>query len=108
MPESGHRPDPSSSPTPSTAASVAQPAAAHAVGLLRRDLKPANLLLAADGTVKLADFGLARAADPGASAVTRDGHLVGTPEYMSPEQCQSQPLDERSDLYALGATYYTL
>jgi WD40 repeat protein len=82
-------------------------AAAHAAGILHRDLKPANLLLAADGTVKLGDFGLAL---PGKveTRLTQEGQIVGTPQYMSPEQCRGDPLDDLSDVYSLGATYYTL
>jgi urea transport system substrate-binding protein len=82
-------------------------AAAHAAGLIHRDLKPANLLRAADGSVKVADFGLVKA---GGSDLhfTRAGTTVGTPFFMSPEQCEARPLDHRSDLYSLGATYYSL
>ncbi len=83
-------------------------AAAHAAGLVHRDIKPANLLTTAEGVVKLADFGLAKATDAGATALTGDQVVVGTPDYMSPEQCRGEPADERSDLYALGATYHAL
>lgn len=83
-------------------------AAAHAVGLVHRDIKPANLLRDPSGAVKVADFGLAKPALGGDGQLTRTGHIVGTPYFMSPEQCESQPIDHRSDLYSLGATYYTL
>lgn len=83
-------------------------AAAHAVNLIHRDIKPANLLLARDGAVKVADFGLAKAPLSNSEQVTQTGHVVGTPYFMSPEQCENRPLDHRSDLYSLGATYYTL
>jgi urea transport system substrate-binding protein len=84
-------------------------AAAHRAGLLHRDIKPANLLRDADGTVKLTDFGLAKAADAdGGLQLTQAGRVVGTPAYMSPEQCHAEPLDARSDVYSLGATYYGL
>jgi eukaryotic-like serine/threonine-protein kinase len=83
-------------------------AAAHAAGMIHRDIKPSNLLLNADGTVKLADFGLAKRNIAGAQSLTLTGQVVGTPYYMSPEQCQSKTLDARSDIYSLGATYYSL
>jgi serine/threonine protein kinase len=81
-------------------------AAAHAAGIIHRDIKPANLLVMADGTVKVADFGLAQA--PGGSESDDAGLLRGTPCLMSPEQCRSDPADERSDIYSLGATYFAL
>jgi serine/threonine protein kinase len=83
-------------------------AAAHAAGLIHRDLKPSNLLRTAEGVVKLADFGLARVQRTSTSGTTEQGGLVGTPEYMSPEQCQEEPLDVRTDIYSLGATYFAL
>ncbi|WP_152052704.1 transporter substrate-binding protein [Tautonia marina] len=83
--------------------------AAHRAGLIHRDIKPANLLLNRDGAVKITDFGLAKLSDElGAHQLTRTGRVVGTPAYMSPEQCQSEPIDARTDLYSLGATYYGL
>jgi urea transport system substrate-binding protein len=83
-------------------------AAAHNSGLLHRDIKPANLLRGADGVVKIADFGLAKNLQGVNATLTTTGHVVGTPCFMSPEQCQSNPLDSRSDIYSLGATYYAL
>lgn len=81
--------------------------AAHAAGLLHRDIKPANLLLTTGGLAKLADFGIAKFSQHSCT-LTPTGSVVGTPDYMSPEQCRSEALDERSDVYSLGATYFTL
>src|SRR6516165_2108029 len=82
--------------------------AAHAAGLIRRDIKPANFMRAADGSVKVADFGLAKAVAGAGRHFTQTGMVVGSPFFMSPEQCEAKPLDHRSDLYSLGATYYSL
>jgi len=81
-------------------------ATAHAAGLIHRDIKPENLLLDEDGNVKLGDFGLAKALD--AASMTHPNHLVGTPHFMSPEQCRYEQIDARSDIYQMGATYFTL
>lgn len=81
---------------------------AHRAGLVHRDIKPSNLMRSADGTVKLSDFGLARPNEPTGTTMTGSGSVLGTPQYMSPEQCRSERADERSDLYALGATYFAL
>jgi urea transport system substrate-binding protein len=82
--------------------------AAHAAGLIHRDIKPANLLRAADGSIKVADLGLAKTVADTGRHLTQTGTVMGTPFFMSPEQCQAQPLDQRSDIYSLGATYYSL
>ena len=83
-------------------------AAAHRVGLVHRDIKPANLLLTTDRMVKVSDFGLAKTTLTTGEQVTQTGTILGTPYYMSPEQCQGLPVDHRSDLYSLEATYYSL
>ncbi len=81
--------------------------AAHEAGLIHRDIKPDNLLLSEEGVIKIADFGLVSdvAKDSG---LTQSGAMLGTPNYMSPEQCNGQKADARSDLYSLGATFFRL
>lgn len=79
---------------------------AHDHGVIHRDLKPANLLLLADGTVKLTDFGIAKFF--GGSSLTMAGSMIGTPDYMSPEQIEGKPATARSDLYSLGCVLYAL
>lgn len=81
--------------------------AAHAGRVIHRDLKPANLFLLSNGQLKICDFGIAQAADA-ASHLTVTGQAIGTPAYMSPEQCLGQHVDERSDLYSLGCVLYAL
>ena len=83
-------------------------AAAHRAGLIHRDIKPSNLLLTNEGSVKISDFGLAKLTQSQSLQMTRVGQIIGTPYYMSPEQCQGQEVDARSDIYSLGATYYCL
>jgi serine/threonine protein kinase len=78
---------------------------AHAQGVVHRDIKPQNLLLDADGVLKVMDFGVARLAER-TSARTEAGLIVGTPAYMSPEQLLSEPTDARSDLYSAGVVLY--
>ena len=79
---------------------------AHQHGIVHRDIKPQNILLAPDGTAKVADFGIARAEE--LSTMTRTGAIMGTPYYMAPEQAQGQRADVRSDLYSLGVVLYQM
>ncbi len=79
---------------------------AHDRGIIHRDLKPANLLLAFDGTLKLSDFGIARLF--GNTQLTAPGNVVGTVEYMAPEQAEGRPVGPKADLYSLGAVMYVL
>ncbi len=81
-------------------------ATAHDAGIVHRDIKPANIMLDAAGRVKVADFGIAQMATD--TRMTQSGMLVGTPEFISPEQCHSEKLDGRSDIYSLGVTFYQL
>jgi len=81
--------------------------AAHASQVVHRDLKPANLFVLDGGQLKICDFGIAWAVDS-TTNLTVAGQLIGTPDFMSPEQCQGQQVDERSDLYSLGCVLYSL
>ncbi len=78
----------------------------HELGILHRDIKPSNILVTRDGTLKLADFGIARYTWQQQGTLTRHG--IGTPEYMSPEQTRGEAIDERSDIYAIGITLYEM
>ncbi len=79
-------------------------AAAHRAGLVHRDIKPGNLLIGAEGVIKVTDFGIAQAA--GAEPVTRTGTLIGTPAYLAPERGAGRPATPASDLYSLGVVAY--
>jgi serine/threonine protein kinase/Tfp pilus assembly protein PilF len=81
--------------------------ASHAEGVIHRDLKPQNIMVDEQGKVSVMDFGIARSMEVG-GGMTQTGALVGTPEYMSPEQAQGQHLDARSDLFSLGIIFYEL
>ncbi|TWC11729.1 MULTISPECIES: serine/threonine-protein kinase [unclassified Pseudomonas] len=80
---------------------------AHGLGLVHRDVKPANILFRADGTAVLSDFGIAKSLDD-RTQFTQAGFAVGTPSYMSPEQARGQDIDGRADLYALGVVLYEI
>ena len=95
---------------PSEAARIAADVAialdyAHSLGVVHRDVKPANIILTADGTAKITDFGIARLET---SNLTVDGQFIGTPNFMSPEQITGKGVDGRSDLFSLGVVLFTL
>jgi serine/threonine-protein kinase len=77
--------------------------AAHDLGIVHRDIKPSNLFVSADGRLKILDFGLARLH---ASTLTANGQIVGTPDFMSPEQAQGKKVDARSDIFSAAAVGY--
>ena len=87
-------------------------AAAHAAGIVHRDVKPANVMITSTGLVKILDFGLAKLTEVEESdageRMTQDGRIVGTPPYLSPEQAKGEKVDARSDIFSLGAVLYEM
>jgi serine/threonine-protein kinase len=87
-------------------------AAAHAQGIVHRDVKPENVFLTGDvarieaGTVKVIDFGISKVANAGGESLTKTGMVMGTPDYMAPEQARGDRVDARADIYAVGAILY--
>ncbi|MEE9180600.1 MAG: protein kinase, partial [Vicinamibacteria bacterium] len=80
--------------------------AAHSAGVIHRDLKPQNIMMGTQGRVLVMDFGIARSAEM--KSLTQTGQMIGTPEYMSPEQAKGEKVDHRTDLYAAGLIFYEL
>ena len=97
--------------TPARAVAIAAAAAeglayAHERGIVHRDVKPGNIMVLADGRVKIMDFGIARLTEP--AVKTQTGVLLGSPQYMAPEQIIGQPLDHRADIFSLGLVLYEM
>ncbi len=80
----------------------------HQHGIVHRDIKPANVIITRGGAVKVMDFGIARALHGASNTMTQTGMVMGTPQYLSPEQALGKTVDTRSDLYATGCLLYEL
>ncbi|GAA1275124.1 hypothetical protein GCM10009665_73000 [Kitasatospora nipponensis] len=91
-----------------TAAVLAALDASHDQGLVHRDIKPGNVMVNTKGVVKVMDFGIARAMQSGVTSMTQTGMVVGTPQYLSPEQALGKSVDARSDLYSVGCMLFEL
>src|SRR4030095_4065728 len=81
---------------------------AHSFGIIHRDLKPANALIDSHGNIFLTDFGIAKLMESASPRLTQTDAIMGTPAYISPEQAQSQPVNQRSDIYSLGIILYEM
>jgi serine/threonine protein kinase/Tfp pilus assembly protein PilF len=81
-------------------------AEAHRLGVIHRDLKPSNIIIDKDGNARIMDFGIARSLRT--KSITGEGVIIGTPEYMSPEQVEGQEVDQRSDIYSMGVILYEM
>ncbi len=81
---------------------------AHSKGVVHRDIKPANIMILDKWQVKITDFGIAKMAEMGTTGLTRSGQILGTPNYMSPEQVKGRSVDGRSDIFSLGVILYEL
>ncbi|GAG03861.1 unnamed protein product, partial [marine sediment metagenome] len=97
--------------TPSTIISIGKQVCeglseAHRLGVVHRDLKPQNIMIDKEGNARIMDFGIARSLR--GKGVTAEGVVIGTPEYMSPEQVEAKDIDERSDIYSLGVVLYEM
>ncbi|WP_280695744.1 protein kinase [Kitasatospora sp. GP82] len=91
-----------------TAAVLSALEASHDQGLVHRDIKPGNVMVSTKGVVKVMDFGIARALQSGVTSMTQTGMVVGTPQYLSPEQALGKSVDARSDLYSVGCMLFEL